>query len=450
MTPHPVNVMLVLYWRRYVKTPYEASTVEEHYGAFRRHSQFVTWEWNVELGYPEALDEIDPAAVVLHYSLFGSGVHLLDDDLRAFLDRTRARKIAFFQDEMSWMQKRFRFVDQYRIDTVYTHIDEDHWDETWRRYTSVPEIVHNFPGYVSDYMVAGAQRFARSSEKRDIDVGYRGRPLPSWLGQAAQEKTIIGEEFKRRAAGAGLRLDIRTGEDDRLYADDWHRFLGRCRAVLGVESGVSYLDLEDEVLKDYSRLRDQRGAPPTLDELTAGALGRWDNNIPYRTISPRHLEAAAFRVCQVLFTGAYAGVLRPMIHYIPLEKDFSNFDQVIAQLRDDNVQRTIAENAHRDLVASGRYSYSAFVASFDARLIAHGLDPTCSQADRRTLDRALQRMRMRRWIRKRFALVVEGPSGARRRAERIYQQRAWYTYRVVAPLSRLLRRALRIQQKESR
>ena len=50
--------------------------------------------------------------------------------------------------------------------------------------------------------------------------------------------------------------------------------------------------------------------------------------IDLRTISPRHFEAAAFRVCQVLFEGRYAGVMEPMRHYIPLRKDFSNFDEV--------------------------------------------------------------------------------------------------------------------------
>ena len=68
---------------------------------------------------------------------------------------------------------------------------------------------------------------------------------------------MIGERFKELAAGTELRVDIDTSEEGRLYGDDWYRFLGRCRAVLGVESGTSYLDLEDEV---YARLP-RRGWP---------------------------------------------------------------------------------------------------------------------------------------------------------------------------------------------
>ena len=65
-----------------------------------------------------------------------------------------------------------------------------------------------------------------------------------------------------------------------------------------------------------------------------GPLGRWDDNFSYRTISPRHFEAAAFRICQVMFEGEYSDVLRPMVHYVPLKKDFSNFDQVVELITD--------------------------------------------------------------------------------------------------------------------
>ena len=96
--------------------------------------------------------------------------------------------------------------------------------------------------------------------------------------------------------------------------------------MLGVESGTSYLDLEDEVTRDYTA-RARRRAAGHARGAPEGPLGRWDHNYSYRTISPRHFEAAAFRICQVLFEGEYSGVLQPMVHYVPLKKDFSNFER---------------------------------------------------------------------------------------------------------------------------
>ena len=110
-------------------------------------------------------------------------------------------------------------------------------------------------GYVSDDLLDAAGRFAKPDAQRAVDVGYRGRPLPAYLGRGAQEKTLIGERFAELAAGSGLRLDIAGAEADRLYGDDWYRFLADCRCLLGVESGASAFDLEGEVFAEYDRLR---------------------------------------------------------------------------------------------------------------------------------------------------------------------------------------------------
>jgi hypothetical protein len=64
-----------------------------------------------------------------------------------------------------------------------------------------------------------------------------------------------------------------------------------------------------------------------------------------------------------------------MVHYVPLRKDFSNFDDVIAIFRDPVARRVITDRAYTDLIESGRYSYAAFVDSFDRDLASVGLPP---------------------------------------------------------------------------
>jgi hypothetical protein len=168
--------------------------------------------------------------------------------------------------------------------------------------------------------------------------------------------------------------------------------------MLGVESGTSYLDLEDEVLRDHLARR-AAGRPVTLEALQEGPLGRWDHNFSYRTISPRHFEAAAFRICQILFEGEYSGVLRPMVHYVPLKKDFSNFDAVVELVSDRQTREEIVERTHRDLIRSGEYSYDDFVAGIDQDLLERGLDPAVEPSLRARIDAALRRGRVRRRLR---------------------------------------------------
>lgn len=359
----------------YHHAPPYAATVMEHVHAFRDHSKFPVWEVNVDYGFPEVLDGLSPTVLLLHYSLFGASSYQIPPRFLDWMRTVDARyRVAFFQDEHESCPQRFAFIDDYRIDCVYTLLDPPQFDVVYGRHTHGPRLVHTLTGYVSDDLVRLAAERTLPDDERSIDVGYRARSLAYYLGRGSQEKRDIGLEFLARAQGIGLRLDIAVDEDSRLYGDAWTRFLASSRAFIGVEAGVSIFDLTGEVHAGYDRLLAEDPAM-TFEEMSARLLARFEDNVPYRTISPRHFEAAAFRVLQILFEGEYSGVLEPMVHYVPLRKDFSNFDDVIAIFRDPAARRAITDRAYADLIESGRYSYAAFIRSFDEVLAAAGLTP---------------------------------------------------------------------------
>jgi len=381
-----VDGVLLAYHRPIAPWMKDASTVTEHLSAFRRHSRHRVWETNVDVGFPPGLRELEFRAILLHYSVFGQSHYHLDAEWLEYLDRTEAYKVAFFQDECTRCQRRFAFLDDHGIDCVYTCLEPSEFAKVYGRYTRVPKLVSNVPGYVSDQLVDVGRRLTVPLERRTVDVGYRGRPLPAYLGHGAMEKHEIGVRFSELAAASGLRLDIATGQADRLYGDDWYRFMANCRCMLGVESGVSAFDLEDEVFEEHTR-RSAAGLSVGLEDLET--LPRWEDVVYYRTMGPRHFEAAALRVCQVLFEGRYTGFMEPMVHYIPLKKDFSNLDEVIGLIRDDAVCRELAENAYRDLIASPAYRYATYVAGVDDTLEAAGLSAQPSAAVERQVERGL-------------------------------------------------------------
>jgi hypothetical protein len=381
-----VDGVLLVYHRPDAPWIKDASTVMEHVGSFAAHSRNRIWEVNTDLGFPPALAELDFRAVIVHYCVFGMGPYRLDDQWLRWLDASRAYKIAFFQDECTRCQRRFRFLDEHRFDCVYTCLEPSEFAKVYGHYTSVPKLVTNVPGYVPEQLPDVGRRFTVPDERRGVDVGYRGRPLPAYLGHGAMEKHEIGVRFGELAAGTGLRLDVATGEGDRLYGDDWYRFLANCRCVLGVESGVSCFDLEDEVFGEWLE-RTANGQAVGLADLRT--LPRWEDVVYYRTISPRHFEAAALHVCQVLFEGRYSGAMEPMRHYIPLAKDFSNLDRVLELIRDRDVRRELTENAYADLIASGEWSYGRLIAGVDGTLEQAGLRVRPDAAAAARVDAAL-------------------------------------------------------------
>jgi hypothetical protein len=378
--PKHVNGILLLYHH---PEGTNAPTIMEHVEALARHSRFRVWNYNTDSGFPRTLGRFRFSAIALHYSLFAPKGYKLDDYFLSYLDGSNAYKIAFFQDEHHYCQDRFAFLNAHRIDCVYTLLEPEYWPQVYGKYTHVPKLVHGIPGYVSDELVRHAEQTFKPDEEREIDIGYRGRTLQAYMGKGSQEKADVGTGFLEHARDSGLKLDIAVNERSRIYGDAWFEFLANCRGVLGTEAGVSIFDVEDTVRTEYQRLLVQNPLI-TFDELSEQLLGKWEDNIYYRTVSPRHFEAAALRVCQILFEGKYSGILEPMVHYLPLKKDFSNVDDVLRQFRDPDVRRRLTDNAHRDLIASERYSYRRFAESFDAELIAAGLDP---DVDARVADR---------------------------------------------------------------
>lgn len=391
---HYINGILLLY-HHYLF--HNAPTIMDHIKAFARHSKFKVWSINTELGFPEGLRKLRFQIIVLHYSLFGP-FYLLNEAYMNYLEESRSSyKIAFFQDEYRYCKKRFQFINRFRINCVYTLLEPDWFTQTYQKYTKVPKIVYTLPGYASRDLASIAGEMSRPFHKRRIDIGYRARQLSFYMGKGAQEKHQIGVEFKKRAEGLGLKMDIETAEQKRIYGNRWYRFLSNCRAVLGVEAGVSIFDVEDKVRIECERLT-EKNPVISFEEVSEKVLHAWEGNIPYRTISPRHFEAATLRVLQILFEGNYSGIMQPMVHYIPLKKDFSNFSDVLNILKDDASCHDIIENAYRDLIGSGRYSYKMFIEGFDQKLQEDGYNSEIDADEIRGVNQLLEQGRIKRQI----------------------------------------------------
>ncbi len=325
--------------------------------AVRRYSEFPVYSINALYGAPRGLDDLSFDAIVLHYSMFYDEFRPIGDRVRALLERSpETYKVVLFQDEQAYLPQRLEFCERYGIDCVFTLLEPEH-----AQYVYAPagptRIITHLPGYVSPWLLAAGRRVQRRRAQRPIDIGYRGRRPPIEWGGASQEKYEIAGRFREHAASSGLVLDIETDEDKRIYGRGWPRFIASCKAMLGTESGAELVD--------------PKGGPP----------------VPYRMISPRHFEAAALGTVQILYEGHYSGVLKPMVHYLPLAKDFANFAEVLTRFRDEALRNELAANSIRDLIESGRYSYESFIGTVDAELRSAGLtagsdDPEVERAAR--------------------------------------------------------------------
>jgi hypothetical protein len=285
-------------------------------------------------------------------------------------------KVAVVQDEFLHMEVVNSFLRDVGVTDVLTCSELSDWptiypllDPRKTRFRTV------LTGYVDEQRLAGIE--AQKRPARDIDIGYRAWKSPYWLGEHGVSKVLIGEKIAEAANRRGLRIDIDNPQKPGQYllGDKWFDFLRRCRTVLGVEGGASVFDYDGSIkLKVEAYTAENPEA--TFEQTRAECFPEDDHRIDLACLSPRHFEAVMTRTCQVLLAGRYNGIFKPWLHYIPLERDYSNIDEVLNTIADDRLVEEIADRAYNDLVSSGRWTYTAFVRDIETSII----EPAPTQA----------------------------------------------------------------------
>ena len=191
------------------------------------------------------------------------------------------------------------------------------------------------------------------------DIGYRASKLPYWFGSLGQIKYRLANEVAEALMGYGLIINSSVDPADLLYGEDWYLFLSRSKAVLGSESGSS-LVIRDKATKRKIQEYLKDNPEAKFEEVNKNVLDDMDGQLYLSSVSPRHFECAALKVCQLLVEGEYDGVMQPDKHYIPIKKDFSNLEEVVEKLKDDKYCSRIVESCYKDVAKNAKYSYRAY------------------------------------------------------------------------------------------
>ena len=345
-----------------------ANTILEHIGAFIKFSKHDVHIFNPRGNkFNKSLDLNEFDVVVIHYSLVIISDHYLAPDFREKIRYFRGLKIQFIQDDYRWVDKISEMMRYLGINVLFTLVPRDRISAVWEE--RLPGVVQfsTLAGFVPDGI---ASLETVPIESRPVDVGYRGRILPYWLGWLSQEKAWIAQGFLERAAKYGLRCDIAWREEDRIYGRDWYRFISLCKATLGTESGASITDFDgtiEQQVKWYLQVKKylMNNSEADFFEIHREILEPHEGNVMMNVISPRIFEAISLRTALILFPGEYMGIIEPWVHYIPLEKDYSNMAEVVEKLSDTKFLQEITERAYADVVASNRYSLRTFIQEFD-------------------------------------------------------------------------------------
>ena len=342
------------------------NTVREHVNAFSDVTTLDTYllrKENIKASVVQGMD-----GLVLHYSCRLAFPETLGKHLINILERFPGPIYVFIQDEYDNTEMTRTALDRIAPQIVFTCVPEAHIEQIYPQArfpsTDFVNVLTGFAPSPEDF-----DQFGMPYANRTIDIGYRGRTLGYQYGVLGQEKAQIGVNVLQDSRFSTLSLDISLKDSDRIYGDAWNSFLSNCKAVLGTESGSNLFDFSGQLkslANSCSSFKEfQSKLPIGINEFDF--MGQ---------ISPRIFEAAALHVANILYPGSYSGLLTPWVHFIPLERDHSNAEQVINFLSEEPAVARICDNAYADLIQRGTYSKRAFT-----DFLQHKISPSISKSN---------------------------------------------------------------------
>lgn len=343
-----------------------ANVVIEHINGFVRHSRHkITIKNPIHEPVPNLGWFLRFDAIIIHYSIYILGDYFLPQEWSARIERFPGVKAQIIQDEhrrVNAMKERMAVLG---ISAVFSSLEVENAQKVYSG--EVCKNINFFsclPGYVADSFF----NFSPPSiAGRALDIVYRGRTLPAYLGRHAQEKKAIGDQVLEVATARGLKVDISSVEDQRIYGDDWFKFIMSSRATLGVEGGASIFDFDGSITESVnSYLLEHPEAK--FEDVWIDCLAKYEGNVEHKTITPKIFEAIACKTALVLYPGKYRGVLKSGRHYIELARDGSNIHDVFEALSNDALVQDIVDCAYREILLSDDFHNNFYVKKIDSVL----------------------------------------------------------------------------------
>ena len=360
VTDKKINKKNVLFLCNRPSNNSQASTVTEYLNALKKYSSYNVFEISMLHQFPSRINLEKFDIIVTHYSLslgplleYYYGKNLLEK-----IKKFEGLKVSFLQDEYRQVETYWKNINELGIDVLFSTVPEKEIQKVYPP-NMVPNlrVVNVLTGYVPESLLGINSSLIKN---RSIDVGYRSRKTPFWLGKLGFEKFFISEEFKKRSKNYNIKINFSTKEGDRLYGDKWIDFVSSCKSLIGVESGASIVDFDGSLEKNVNSYV-EKNPHATFDEIFNKFLKPYEGNVNFHQISPRCFEAIALRTPLILFEGKYSGILKKNKHFIPLKKDFSNFHDVMEKLKNYNQLQKMANIAYDEIALNPKYSYRQFI-----------------------------------------------------------------------------------------
>jgi Glycosyl transferases group 1 len=372
----------------------QLSYFDDWLDALNTHPQFGVVQFNI-LHSPRELrrhlGEVD--AVIALHSTNGDTTVYLERHAPALADR-RAPLITFVGNEVNLpnvsISAKRKLLGQIRPQWIATQLLQEAGEFL---FGDLPSL-----GVVSVPHALNAKVFwpDNAGATRPIDLGTRFARYAPHLGD--DDRNRIADRFVEIGRLRNFTIDISNQRFDRI---GWAGFLNRCRGTVSSEAGSWFLERDDltvaairrymrerskgrEIASDAGLLLVGSRLPPWLRRAVRRVLdlvdvrfehdvyaqpqvreeihqrffaGRARPSFYGKCLSSRHFDAVGTKTCQIMFRGRFNDILEADRHYLALDYDFNNLDDVLRRFADERERVAVTEMAHAHVLAGHTYQH---------------------------------------------------------------------------------------------
>jgi len=370
---YPATVFLIACY-----DPRGLSAISEQITSWVTNSRFRIRVINLHKTFPEYGMRIpdshmvtDAASIIIHPTACYSPSNLLNLckslDIKRKIGTTSI--VLYKQDEHVQSHMTAEIIGKYGIDIVLTCTSVHNRTKVYP-----PEMVGNavfmkvYTGYISDKLLKNAPQ--KMWRERKIDFFYRGSKQPPEIGKLGFLKYAFARRLINACRSRGLSCDASSEWTDRILGFDWLISLSNSRSTVSLESGSNCFDFNGEIKIAVDKfLKENPSIDPWSDngfkKLTSSILHKYEGNVNYGQIAPRHLEAVVTFTPQLLLPGNYSGVFQAGRHYIEINQDLDNFDEAIELLNDDDYRTQMLQCAYEEIALNPALQFQNFVQMVD-------------------------------------------------------------------------------------
>jgi hypothetical protein len=336
----------------------QAAVVRDSIESFFRYGVFQYKLIELRRGeIREEIQELD--ALIIHYNCiaFPYRYELPMNALSALKIRQfSGLKLVLVQDEQRSCYERLNFFNNLRVNHVFSVAPENLYENLYpskHRNFSVSTIL---TGYISDKHIEVASRHIPLAD-RPIDLAYRGRSLPNWMGKTGTLKGHIPELISQVIKNENdYIIDVSNREQDRIYGQEWFKFLLKSKVSIGTPSGSDYLDLWGTEIEEWARKKTK-------------VISKLAPAIPadYTVISPRYFDYVASGNLVALTPGNYSDIPNEN-DFLPIRADLSDLETVLQFSNSIEAQRIVDQSKER-IFSRNDLRYSGYVAEIEKKIL---------------------------------------------------------------------------------